>query len=171
MSKSHHRYHDSLSASHPGHLRTMNLIQNDYWWPGMYTFIKNYTDVCAICQQSKINWLTNGYTCHCHKKTTTKEPASPKTDTTTIEAPLSPTTVQQLDDFYSDKASYLTFQTKVIHEPSFTTFDYAYHSHWSLKHQITKFRWLKNSSLHSELWMKLMLLLWKLHFYKYIKDL
>ena len=34
----------------------MNLIQNDYWWPGMYTFIKNYTDGCTICQQSKINW-------------------------------------------------------------------------------------------------------------------
>ena len=33
----------------------MNLIQNDYWWPGMYTFIKNYMDGCAVCQQSKIN--------------------------------------------------------------------------------------------------------------------
>ena len=49
------RYHDSLLAGHPGHLQTMNLIQNDYWWPGMYTFIKNYTDRCAVCQQSKIN--------------------------------------------------------------------------------------------------------------------
>ena len=49
------QYHDSLPAGHPGHLQTMNLIQNDYWWPGMYTFIKNYTDGCAVCQQSKIN--------------------------------------------------------------------------------------------------------------------
>ena len=49
------QYHDSLLVGHPGHLRMMNLIQNNYWWPGMYTFIKNYTDGCAVCQQSKIN--------------------------------------------------------------------------------------------------------------------
>ena len=49
------RYHDSLPVGHPGHLRMMNLVQNDYWWPGMYTFIKNYTNGCAACQQSKIN--------------------------------------------------------------------------------------------------------------------
>ena len=80
--------------------------------------------------------LTNGYTCHCHKKTPTQEPTPSETDTTTIETRLSPTTVQQLDDFYPDKASYLSFQAKVIHEPFFTTFDYVYHSNWSLKHQI-----------------------------------
>ena len=49
------QYHNSLPTGHPGHLQTMNLIQNDYWWPGMYTFIKNYKDGCAVCQQSKIN--------------------------------------------------------------------------------------------------------------------
>ena len=59
-----------------------------------------------------------------------------KANTTAIETPLPLTTVQQLDEFYPDKASYLSFQTKVIHKPSFTTFDYTYHSHWSLKHQI-----------------------------------
>ena len=48
-------YHNFLPVGHPGHLRTMNLVQNNYWWPGMYTFIKNYTDGCAVCQQSKIN--------------------------------------------------------------------------------------------------------------------
>ena len=48
-------YHNSLPVGHPGHLQMMNLIQNNYWWPGMYTFIKNYTDGCAVCQQSKIN--------------------------------------------------------------------------------------------------------------------
>ena len=49
------RYHDFLPVGHPGHLQTMNLIQNDYWWPEIYTFIKNYMDGCAVCQQSKIN--------------------------------------------------------------------------------------------------------------------
>ena len=60
----------------------------------------------------------------------------PKADITSTKTPLSLTTVQQLDEFYTNKASYLSFQTKVIHEPSFTTFDYAYHFHRSLKHQI-----------------------------------
>ena len=64
------------------------------------------------------------------------EPETPTNDITPTETPLSLTTIQQLDKFYPDKASYLSFQKKVINEPSFTTFDYAYHSHWSLKHQI-----------------------------------
>ena len=68
-----------------------------------------------------------------------------ETDTTTTKAPLSPTTVQQLNDFYLDKASYLSFQTKVIHESSFTTFNYAYHSHQSLKHQIQMIKELLSS--------------------------
>ena len=85
----------------------------------------------ALCQG-----LTNGYTCHCHKETLAQEQTPSKTDTTTIETPLYPTTVQKLDEFYPDKDSYLSFQTKFIHKPSFTTFDYVYHFHWSLKHQI-----------------------------------
>ena len=88
-------------------------------------------DHIAWCQG-----LTNRYTCHCHKATTPHIPEPSEIDTTPIKTPLSLTTIQQLDEFYPDKASYLSFQTKVIHKPSFTTFNYAYHSHWSLKHQI-----------------------------------
>ena len=83
--------------------------------------------------------LSNGYTYCCHKASLTDVPTpliSPKTDLTTIEAPIPHTMVQQLDTFYPDKASYLTFQTKVVHKPSFAAFDYAYLSHWSIKHQI-----------------------------------
>ena len=91
---------------------------------------------CPLCRlpyvYDHIAWcwgLTNGYTCHCHNETLTQEQTPSSTNAITVETPLSPTTVQQLDDFYPDKASYLLFQTKVIHEPSFTTFDYVYHSH------------------------------------------
>lgn len=49
------RHHDSLAMRHPGHLRTIELVQRDYWWPGMYTFVKNYVDGCTACQQNKIN--------------------------------------------------------------------------------------------------------------------
>jgi len=49
------KYHDTVSAGHPGCLATQILIQRDYWWPGMATFIRNYVDGCAVCQQHKIN--------------------------------------------------------------------------------------------------------------------
>jgi len=44
------RYHDSLPEGHPGHLKTLELIRRNYWWPGMTVFIKNYIAGCAICQ-------------------------------------------------------------------------------------------------------------------------
>ena len=49
------RYHDTLSAGHPGQLETQELVQRDYWWPGLATFVKNYVKGCALCQQHKIN--------------------------------------------------------------------------------------------------------------------
>src|SRR4051812_30135507 len=49
------RYHDLLPSGHPGHLRTLELIRKNYWWPGMTVFVKNYVTGCAICQQMKIN--------------------------------------------------------------------------------------------------------------------
>jgi hypothetical protein len=50
-----HQYHDTLPTGHPGQLRTQELIQEHYWWPGLHTFVKNYVAGCAICQQHKIN--------------------------------------------------------------------------------------------------------------------
>ena len=49
------RHHDLLPMGHPGHLRTLELVQRDYWWPGLHTFVKNYVAGCADCQQAKIN--------------------------------------------------------------------------------------------------------------------
>ena len=37
-------------------MRDSKTIQHDYWWPGMHTFMKNFVDRCAACQQAKINW-------------------------------------------------------------------------------------------------------------------
>jgi len=48
-------YHDSLPGGHPGHFKTLKLIQCYYWWPGMTVFVKNYVTGCAIYQQMKIN--------------------------------------------------------------------------------------------------------------------
>jgi len=44
-------HHDHETAGHPGELETYNLMKEQYWWPGMRMFIKNYVKGCAICQQ------------------------------------------------------------------------------------------------------------------------
>src|SRR5258708_3679107 len=49
------KYHDPISAGHPGEIETFNAIKEHYWWPGMRSFIKNYVKGCGICQQFKIN--------------------------------------------------------------------------------------------------------------------
>src|SRR5271155_4473791 len=50
------RYHNAIPVGHPGRLATQAIVQRDYWWPGMATFIRNYVDGCTVCQQNKINW-------------------------------------------------------------------------------------------------------------------
>jgi hypothetical protein len=45
--------HDHLTAGHPGHFTTLVNVKRDYWWPGMGTFVRNYIDGCATCQQMK----------------------------------------------------------------------------------------------------------------------
>jgi Integrase zinc binding domain len=48
-------YHDHKTAGHPGQLETYNGIRQNYWWPGLLMFVKNYVQGCSICQQFKIN--------------------------------------------------------------------------------------------------------------------
>jgi Integrase zinc binding domain len=35
-------YYDHKTAGHPGELETYNGIGQNYWWPGLWTFVKNY---------------------------------------------------------------------------------------------------------------------------------
>ena len=129
--------------------------------PTMKALIKR-TGNCPLCRlphvYNHITWccgLTNGYTCCCHKEMSTHEPAP--SETNTVKTPISLTTVQQLDEFYPDKASYLSFQTKVPPLPLL------------IMHIIptnpssTRFRWQKNFFPPSELWMRPMLLQLKPH--------
>jgi Integrase zinc binding domain len=48
-------YHDHETAGHPGELENYNGIRQNYWWPGLWTFVRNYVQGCGICQQFKIN--------------------------------------------------------------------------------------------------------------------
>src|SRR3978361_468877 len=49
------RYHDLVSSGHPGQYGTLELVQREYWWPRMSTFVKKYVEGCASCQQMKVN--------------------------------------------------------------------------------------------------------------------
>jgi len=35
-----HKYHDTITAGHPGELETFNAVRRHYWWPGMHIFVK-----------------------------------------------------------------------------------------------------------------------------------
>jgi hypothetical protein len=41
-------YHDYETAGHPEELETYNEIRQNYWWPGLQTFVKNYIQGCGI---------------------------------------------------------------------------------------------------------------------------
>ena len=49
------KYHDHLTAGHPGELQTFNVVKEHYWWPGLQIFVKNYVKGCGTCQQFKID--------------------------------------------------------------------------------------------------------------------
>ena len=49
------KYHDAITAGHPGHQETYNKVAETYWWPRMRQFVKNYVKGCATCQLFKIN--------------------------------------------------------------------------------------------------------------------
>ena len=48
-------FHDHETAGHPGELETYNALCQQYWWPGLRTYVKNYVQGCGLCQQFKIN--------------------------------------------------------------------------------------------------------------------
>ena len=47
--------HDHLTAGHPGHFRTEELVKRDYWWPSLSSYVRDYVSGCALCQQMKPN--------------------------------------------------------------------------------------------------------------------
>jgi len=39
---------------HPGQWKTIELISQEYWWPGITEFVKAYIQGCTTCQTTKI---------------------------------------------------------------------------------------------------------------------
>ena len=46
-------HHDVPLAGHPGIARTIELITQNYWFPGLNSFTKDYINSCHLCQQEK----------------------------------------------------------------------------------------------------------------------
>ena len=46
-------HHDHATAGHLGIQRTISLVSQRYWWPGLREFIRNYVKGCATCQVTK----------------------------------------------------------------------------------------------------------------------
>jgi transposase InsO family protein len=46
-------HHDTPIAGHPGREKTLELVQRSYTWPGMSTFVKEYTNRCERCARMK----------------------------------------------------------------------------------------------------------------------
>jgi hypothetical protein len=43
-------YHDAPHTRHPGHSKTLELIKQDHWWPGMHLLVKKWTEGYTTCQ-------------------------------------------------------------------------------------------------------------------------
>ena len=47
--------HDSPTTGHAGRFRTKALLERDFWWPGLSSFVNTFISGCAVCQQNKVN--------------------------------------------------------------------------------------------------------------------
>jgi hypothetical protein len=48
-------HHNPVVMGHPGHLKTLELIHRDYYWPSMMTNVSKWIEGCMLCQQMKVN--------------------------------------------------------------------------------------------------------------------
>ncbi len=47
------RFHNHITARHPGIEKTKELVLREYWWPKMKKDIEAYICACKVCQQTK----------------------------------------------------------------------------------------------------------------------
>ena len=47
--------HESPTSGHAGHFHTKAIIECDFWWPGLSSFVNAFVSGCAMCQQNKVN--------------------------------------------------------------------------------------------------------------------
>ena len=47
--------HDSPTTGHAGRFCTKALLERDFWWPRLSSFVNAFISGCAVCQQNKVN--------------------------------------------------------------------------------------------------------------------
>jgi hypothetical protein len=50
-----HSIHSLYLTGHLGCFRTKAIIERDFWWPGLSTFVNSFVARCAVCQQNKVH--------------------------------------------------------------------------------------------------------------------
>lgn len=48
-----HRTHSAGPAGHPGRVKTVDLLNRSYWWPGMSRFVAEFVHGCQLCFRTK----------------------------------------------------------------------------------------------------------------------
>jgi hypothetical protein len=49
-----HSIHSSPLSGHLGRFHTKAIVERDFWWPGLSTFVTSFVTGCAVCQQNKV---------------------------------------------------------------------------------------------------------------------
>ena len=50
-----HSIHSSPFSGHMRVFHTKAILEQDFWWPGLSTFVKHFVASCPVCQQNKAN--------------------------------------------------------------------------------------------------------------------
>jgi hypothetical protein len=61
-------YHDHKTAGHPGELETYNGIRQNYWWPGLQTFVKELRSRMRYLSTVQDKPITVQPSLHCNRR-------------------------------------------------------------------------------------------------------
>src|SRR5260221_1748635 len=48
-----HAHHSAIVIGHPGHWKMLELVSQNYWWPGLSRYIAKFITGCNACNQPK----------------------------------------------------------------------------------------------------------------------
>src|SRR5258707_7925171 len=48
-----HVHHSTIVIGHPGHWKTLELVSQNYWWPGLSRYIAKFVTGCDTCNWTK----------------------------------------------------------------------------------------------------------------------
>src|SRR5260221_14424163 len=48
-----HVHHSAIVAGHPRHWKTLELMSQNYWWPGLSRYITKFIVGCDVCNRMK----------------------------------------------------------------------------------------------------------------------